>query len=214
MIRSIARFLAVCALLLGLPTIAAEVAPDVLVKSTSQDVLGIIKQDKDIQAGNSKKVLDLVEAKVLPHFDFGHMTMLAVGRHWPKASPAQQQALTTQFRTMLVRTYSTALTNYKDQTIDYRPLKVSPADTDVTVKTVVNQPGGQPIPIDYSLEKSDSGWKIYDLAVDGVSLVTNYRTSFNAEIQNKGIDSLIKTLTDKNRQESQGESKTVAAKKK
>ena len=182
---------------------AEVLSPDVLVKSTSQDVLTIIKQDKDIQSGNSKKVLELVERKVLPHFDFSRMTMLAVGRHWSKASASQKSDLTAQFRAMLVRTYSAALTNYRDQAIDYRPLKMAETDTDVTVKTVIKQPGGQPIPIDYSLEKQEGGWKIYDLAVDGVSLVTNYRGSFNAEIQNSGIDGLIKTLTDKNRSENQ-----------
>ncbi|MEN6587775.1 MAG: ABC transporter substrate-binding protein [Sulfuricella sp.] len=193
---------------------AAETPPDVLVKSTAQDVLTIIKQDKDIQSGNSQKVLQLVDAKVLPHFDFAHMAQLAVGRYWPKATPAQRQALVNEFRTLLVRTYSNSLTSYKNQTIDYRPLKLQPGDTDVTVKTVVNQPGGQPIPIDYSLEKTGNEWKVYDVAVDNVSLVTNYRGSFGTEIQSKGIDGLIKTLSDKNRQESKGGEKTPAAAKK
>lgn len=183
---------------------AEALPPDVLVKSTAQDVLAIIKQDKDIQSGNSQKVLELVEKKVLPHFDFGHMTMLAVGKHWAKASPSQKSELTSQFRAMLVRTYSAALTNYRDQVVEYKPFKMAASDTEVIVKTSIKQPGGQPIPIDYSLEKQDGGWKIYDLAVDGVSLVTNYRSSFNAEIQNAGIDGLIKTLAAKNRSENQG----------
>lgn len=190
-----------CFLLAGVSAGAAEIAPDVLVKNTAQDVLEIIKQDKDIQSGNTKKVLDLVEAKVLPHFDFARMAQLAVGRHWPKASPAQQKVLVNEFRTLLVRTYSSSLSSYKDQVIEYKPLKLLAGDTDVTVKTVVKQPGGQPIPIDYSLEKSANGWKVYDVAVDNVSLVTNYRSSFSAEIQSKGIDGLIKTLSDKNRKE-------------
>jgi phospholipid transport system substrate-binding protein len=193
---------------------AAEIPPDVLVKNTAQDVLTIIKQDKDIQSGNSQKVLQLVDAKVLPHFDFSHMAMLAVGRHWPKATPAQRQALIVEFRSLLVRTYSSSLTAYKDQTIDYKPLKLQPGDTDVKVKTVVNQPGGQPIPIDYSLEKTNNVWKVYDVAVDNVSLVTNYRGSFGSEIQSKGIDGLIKTLADKNRQEANGSEKPAAAAKK
>lgn len=201
-------------LLAGVPALAAEMAPDALVKSTAQDVLAIVKQDKDIQAGNTKKVLDLVEAKVLPHFDFNRMTILAVGRHWQKASAAQQKALTNEFRTMLVRTYSNSLSSYRDQTIDYKPLKLQASDTDVTVKTVVHQPGGQPIPIDYSLEKTANGWKVYDVAVDNVSLVTNYRSSFSSEIQSKGIDSLIKTLSDKNHREANGGEKTPAAKQK
>ena len=201
-------------MLAGFSAMAAEIPPDVLVKNTAQDVLAIIKQDQDIQSGNTKKVLQLVDAKVLPHFDFSHMAMLAVGRHWPKATPAQRQALINEFRTLLVRTYSNSLSSYKNQTIDYKPLKLQPGDTDVTVKTVVNQPGGQPIPIDYSLEKTDKGWKVYDVAVDNVSLVTNYRGSFGSEIQSKGIDGLIKTLSDKNRQEANGSEKTAAAAKK
>lgn len=193
---------------------AAEMAPDALVKNTAQEVLTIIKQDKDIQAGNSQKVLDLVEAKVLPHFDFARMAQLAVGRHWSRATPAQQQILVKEFRTLLVRTYSSSLTSYKDQTIDYRPAKMAPGDTDVTVKTIVNQPGGQPIPIEYSLEKGADGWKVYDVAVDSVSLVTNYRSSFSQEIQSRGIEGLIKTLTDKNRKEAESSDKAVTAKKK
>ncbi|MDP2783034.1 MAG: ABC transporter substrate-binding protein [Sulfurimicrobium sp.] len=212
--RKIRAALLAGAMLAGFSAAAAETPPDVLVKNTSQDVLAIIKQDKDIQSGNSQKVLDLVEVKVLPHFDFPRMAMLAVGRHWPKASPAQRQALINEFRTLLVRTYSNSLTSYKNQGIDYRPLKLQPGDMDVTVKTVVNQPGGQPIPIDYKLEKTDNGWKVYDVAVDNVSLVINYRGSFGSEIQNKGIDGLIKTLSEKNRQEANGSEKTAATAKK
>ena len=212
--RKIRVALLAASLLAGVSAVAAEMPPDVLVKNTAQDVLAIVKQDKDIQSGNSQKVLQLVDAKVLPHFDFSRMAMLAVGRHWPKATPAQRQALISEFRTLLVRTYSNSLTSYKNQAIDYKPLKLQPADTDVTVKTVVNQPGGQPIPIDYSLEKTDNGWKVYDVAVDNVSLVTNYRGSFGSEIKSNGIDGLIKTLSDKNRQEANGSEKTAAAAKK
>ena len=214
MIHRICALLMSCALLAASAAGAAEMAPDTLVKNTAQEVLTIIKQDKDIQSGNSQKVLDLVDAKVLPHFDFVRMAQLAVGRHWPKASPAQQQVLVKEFRTLLVRTYSSSLTSYKDQTIDYRPAKMAPGDTDVTVKTVVNQPGAQPIPIEYSLEKGAEGWKVYDVAVDSVSLVTNYRSSFSAEIQSRGIDGLIKTLADKNRKEAASNDKAVTAKKK
>lgn len=215
MMRKIRTVLLAASLLAGCSAVAAEVPPDVLVKNTAQDVLAIIKQDQDIQSGNTKKVLQLVDAKVLPHFNFSRMAQLAVGRYWPKATPVQRQALIGEFRTLLVRTYSNSLSSYKSQTIDYKPLKLQPGATDVTVKTVVNQPGGQPIPIDYSLEKTDNGWKVYDVAVDSVSLVTNYRGSFGAEIKNNGIDGLIKTLSDKNRQEANGNEKpAVAAKKK
>ncbi len=178
---------------------AAEMAPDALVKETSQDVMSIVKKDKDIQAGNSKKIHELVRAKILPHFDFQRMTQLAVGKYWRQATPAQQEALVNEFRTLLVRTYSSSLTAYKNQTIDYKPLRMQPGDTDVTVKTVVVQPGGQPIPIDYSLQKTGDGWMVYDVIVDNVSLVTNYRGSFANEIRQSGIDGLIKVLADKNR---------------
>lgn len=214
MMRKIRNVLLAAFLLAAGSAVAAEVPPDVLVKNTAQDVLAIIKQDKDIQSGNTQKVLDLVDAKVLPHFDFSRMTQLAVGRYWPKATPAQRQVLIGEFRALLVRTYSNSLSAYKNQTIDYKPLKLQPDTTDVTVKTVVNQPGGQPIPIDYSLEKTGNGWKVYDVAVDNVSLVTNYRGSFGAEIKNNGIDGLIKTLSDKNRQEASSGAKTAAAAKK
>lgn len=177
---------------------AAEPAPDALVKDTAQEVLEIIKKDKDIQAGSQKKLHDLVEAKVLPHFDFKLMTQYAVGKHWRKASPAQQETLVGEFRTLLVRTYSTSLSAYKNQTIEYKPLRMQAGDTDVTVRTQVIQPGGQPVPIDYSLQKEADGWKVYDVVVDSVSLVTNYRGSFNSEISQSGIEGLIKTLKEKN----------------
>ena len=179
--------------------VAAEMAPDALVKETSQNVLEIVKKDKDIQAGSKQKIYALVDAKVLPHFDFKRMTQLAVGKSWRQATPAQQDELVKEFRTLLVRTYSTSLSTYKNQIIDYKPLRMESGDTDVTVRTVVNQPGGQPIPIDYGLQKTADGWKVYDVVVDNISLVTNYRGSFSSEIRKSGIDGLIKVLVDKNR---------------
>jgi len=196
-------------LLVSLPASAQEVAPDVLVKNVANEVLDIVRKDKDIQTGNTRKAVDLVEAKVLPHFNFPHMTSLAVGKDWRQASPAQQKALIDEFRTLLVRTYSKALTEYRDQTIDYKPLKMLPADTDVTVRTQVRQSGAKPVQIDYSLEKVDRGWKVYDISVAGVSLVTNYRGSFAQEISASGIDGLIKSLHTKN----QGGDASVAQKK-
>lgn len=178
---------------------ADEVAPDVLVKRTTDEVLSILKQDKSAAGADRKKVLDLVQAKVLPHFDFTRMTRLAVGRYWRQATPAQQQELVEQFRSLLVRTYSTSLSAYKNQTIEFKPFRMGAGDTDVTVKTQVVQPGGQPIPIDYSMEKTPDGWKVYDVAIDGVSLVINYRGSFGEEIRRSGIDGLIKAMAQKNR---------------
>jgi phospholipid transport system substrate-binding protein len=178
---------------------AQDLAPDALVKSISTEVTAIVKQDKDIQAGHQKKIDELVDAKVLPHFDFTRMTALAVGRNWPKANPEQQKVLTGEFRTLLVRTYSSALSNYKNQVIEFKPLRAAPGDTDVTVKTQVKQTGAEPISIDYNMEKLPGGWKIYDVVVGGVSLVTNYLETFNAEVRDGGIDGLIKSLSSKNR---------------
>lgn len=172
--------------------------PDEMIKHTATEVLGIIKSDKDIQAGDKKKVKALIETKILPQFDFTRMTRLAVGRFWNQATPAQQVELTNEFRSLLVRTYSASLNSYKDQKIDYKPLRMNPSDTDVVVKTAVQQSSGRAIPIDYTVVKSATGWKIYDIAVDGVSLVVNYRSSFAQEIQQGGIAQLINTLKAKN----------------
>jgi phospholipid transport system substrate-binding protein len=177
----------------------AHEAPDALVKRVTDEVLAIIKSDKDLQAGNTRKVVELAEQKVLPHFDFMRMTRLAVGRNWAQANDAQKEALVKEFRTMLVRTYSSSLTAYRNQTIEVKPTKMSAADKDVTVRTQVLQQGGPPIPIDYAMEKADSGWKVYDVVIDGASLVTTYRSSFNDQIQKGGIDGLVKTLADRNR---------------
>jgi phospholipid transport system substrate-binding protein len=172
--------------------------PDVLIKNTAQDVLAIVKQDKDIQAGNQKKVLDLVDAKVLPHFDFERMTRLAVGRGWRSATPEQKQQLVTEFRNLLVRTYTSAFTRYRDQTVEVMPLKMSAGDDEVTVKTLILKPGTQPVTVDYEMEKTADGWKAFDLTVEGASLVTTYRGTFTEQIQQAGIDGLIKTLVEKN----------------
>ncbi len=177
---------------------AEAVAPDVLIKTTAQDVLEIVKQDKDIQAGNQKKILDLVDAKVLPHFDFVRMTKLAVGKHWRTASNEQKQALVTEFRNMLVRTYTKAFTVYRDQTVEVKPFKMAADATEVTVKTSINKPGAPPVPVDYEMQKSADGWKAYDVAIEGVSMVNSYRGTFDTQIQQNGIDGLIKMLSDKN----------------
>ena len=178
---------------------AQGLAPDALVKSISDEVIGIIKQDKDIQAGNQKKINELVDAKVLPHFNFEHMTALALGRNWPKDNAEQQKILTSEFRTLMVRTYSSALTTYKNQVIEFKPLRAAATDTDVKVRTQVKQSGAEPVGIDYSMEKTPGGWKVYDIVVGGVSLVTNYRETFNAQVRDGGIDGLIKSLAEKNR---------------
>ena len=177
----------------------AEDAPDALVQRGTEEVLEIIRHDKDIQNGSTNKVIDLVDKKVLPHFNFQHMTALALGKEWRKATPQQQQQLTVEFKTLLVRTYSNALTSYKNQKVVYKPFKMAPSDTDVLVRTEIHQPGNKPVQLDYSLEKLDSGWKVYDVVVAGISLVTNYRDQFGQEVRNGGIDGLIASIAAKNK---------------
>ena len=179
---------------------SAEEAPDVMVKRVTDEVLTIVRADKDIQSGNSKKAIDLVETKVLPHFNFHRMTALAVGRDWSKATPEQKKRLAKEFETLLVRTYSNALTAYKSQTVVYKPLRMQPGDTDVMVRTEIRQPGQQAVQLDYAVEKSESGWKVYDVVVAGISLVTNYRETFAQEVRSGGIDGLIATIAAKNKQ--------------
>lgn len=180
---------------------AQEIAPDALVKSITQEVVAVLKQDKEIQAGDPKKVEALIETKVLPHFNFVRMTRIAMARNWRVASPEQQKELTGEFKTLLVRTYSTALSSYRNQQIDFRPLRAKPADTEVTVRTEVKQSGSsQPVSIDYEMEKTPGGWKVYDVKVGGVSLVTTYRETFATEVKERGVDGLIKSLAAKNRQ--------------
>jgi phospholipid transport system substrate-binding protein len=179
---------------------AEEVPPDALIKKVTEDVLTIVRQDKDIQNGNTKKAIDLVEVKVLPHFDFQRMTALAMGKDWNKASPEQKKRLAEEFKTLLVRTYSNALTGYRDQMVRYKPSKMQSGDTDVVVRTEIVQPGNKPIALNYALEKQTDGWKVFDVIVAGVSLVTNYRDTFNQEVRANGVDGLIKMLVTKNNQ--------------
>ncbi len=180
-------------------SVFAQEAPDVLVHRVTEEVLEIVRKDKEIQNGNTQKAIELVDAKVLPHFNFARMTALAVGKDWRKASPQQQQQLTQEFKTLLVRTYSNALTGYKNQKMVYKPFKMNPGDSDALVRTEVVQPGSKPVQIDYSLEKQDAGWKVYDVVVAGISLVTNYRDQFGQEVRNGGIDGLIAAIAGKNK---------------
>ena len=183
----------------ALTTADAQTAPDALIKTVANDVTTVLKADPAILS-NAAKLKELIENKLIPNFSFARMTQLAMGRNWAKATPEQQTALTKEFQTLLVRTYSGALANFRNNTIDVRPLRMQPADTDVTVKTVINQANGQGIPIDYSLEKgADGSWKAYDIIVAGVSLVTNYRDEFNTVIRDQSVDALIKQLQAKNK---------------
>ena len=177
---------------------AQEVPPDQLVKNVTVEVVELITKDREIQQGDRAKLIELIDAKVLPHFNFTAMTALALGNSWNKATPEQKKRLTDEFRTLLVRTYASALAAYSEQKLDFRPLRAKPTDTDVTVQVRVLQPGAQPVPIDYSMEKTASGWKVYDVMVGGVSLVANYRTEFNNVVRESGVDGLIKNLAAKN----------------
>jgi phospholipid transport system substrate-binding protein len=178
---------------------ADVLAPDVLIKNTVHDVLEIVRNDKELRSGNQKKMLEMVDARVLPHFNFEHMTKLAVGKSWRTATDEQKKQLMSEFRILLVRTYTKAFTSYRDQTVEIKPFKLDPAATEVTIKTAIVKPGSQqPILVNYDMEKMPDGWNEYDLTVEGVSLVTSYRGTFADRIQQVGIDGLIKTLVDKN----------------
>ena len=176
----------------------AEIAPDLLVKQTADEVLTIIKNNKDIQAGNKQQLYDLVEAKILPNFDFDRVCRMVLGKNWRSATPEQQAAFQKEFRSLLLRTYASALSKYKDQVIEYKPMRAEADAKNVSVKTQILQQGGQPVAVEYSLIKSANGWKVYDIVIESVSLVTNYRSQFSNEIRLNGLDSLNKKLEEKN----------------
>jgi phospholipid transport system substrate-binding protein len=178
---------------------AQEIVPaDVLVKNVTLEVVEIVKSDKDIQAGDRRKVIGLIEAKVVPHFNFTAMTASAVGTHWGKANAEQKVRLTDEFRTLMVRTYASSIAAYKNQKFDFRPLRAKPADTDVTVNVRVMQSGAEAVKIDYDMEKTARGWKVWDVRVADISLTANYRTEFANVVRDSGIDGLIRTLQAKN----------------
>jgi phospholipid transport system substrate-binding protein len=188
---------------------AAE-APDVLVKRISNDVIDTAKADKEIQAGNQKRVMDLVESKILPYVDFQRMTSLAAGKHWRDATPEQQKQLAAEFRTLLIFTYSGALSQIKNETVEFKPMRADPADTEVEVRSQVNVARGEPIPLNYRVAKTPSGWKIYDINVLGAWLVETYKGTFASEISKGGMDGLIKALSEKNKKLASRPLKTVA----
>jgi phospholipid transport system substrate-binding protein len=177
----------------------AQDSADALVKRVTLETVDLITKDKEIKAGSRAKLIDLIEAKVVPHFNFTSMTALAMGQNWNKATPEQKKKLTDEFRVLLVRTYASALAAYSNQKFDFRPLRAKPTDTDVIVQVRVLQQGGAPVSIDYSMEKTPGGWKVYDVLVGGVSLVANYRTEFANAVRSSGIDGLLKDLETKNR---------------
>ena len=194
----ITAFLSVT-MLVSVPMVrAAEEAPDVLIKRVSSEVLDKIKSDKSIQAGDLNKVISLVDSQVMPNVNFTRMTASAVGRNWRQATPEQQKRLQEEFKILLVRTYSGALAQVKDQVINVKPLRAAPEDTEVVVRTEVLR-RGDPVQLDYRMEKSATGWRIYDLNVLGIWLVETYRTQFAQEINANGVDGLIASLSQRNK---------------
>ncbi len=195
---AIQKLLLAAALMAVVATAQAGVAPDTMIQNTVDEVLSVVKQDKELQAGNREKLLALVDAKVLPHFDFQRMTQLSVGKYWRKASDVQKQALVKEFRAMLVRTYTKAFTGYRDQLISVKPAKMAAGDTEVTIRTTITKPGAPAISVNYELEKSGDSWQVFDLSIEGAGLVQTYRSTFAKEIEDNGIDGLIKSLAGKN----------------
>lgn len=198
-LKSISKSLVATFFVMASTLTYAEIAPDVLVKQTADDVLSVIKNDKEIQAGNQKKLFALAEEKILPNFDFERVCKMVLGKNWRSANEEQQASFKKEFRSLLLRTYASALSKYRDQTIEYKPFRAEAGANNVSVKTQIIQPGGQPIAVDYSLVKGESGWKVYDIVIESVSLVTNYRSQFSNEIRQGGLDSLIKKLAEKNK---------------
>ena len=196
--RDVLRFAMLALAATFAPLALAQEGPDALVKRVTLEVVAIIKADPRVQAGDKARIHEVIETKLLPQFDFDRMTSLAMGRNWRTATPEQQKELVNEFRTLLVRTYSGALSQYRDQTFDFKPLRGDQASGDVVVKTEVLRQGQAPVQIDYGMERKDTVWKVYDVIVGGVSLVTNYRDEFSSQVQAGGIDGLIKTLKTKN----------------
>jgi phospholipid transport system substrate-binding protein len=199
--KMFAKLLFAAAAMIGFAGAAsAQEAPDVLVKRISNEVLDTAKSDKDIQGGSLKRITQLVEEKIIPYVDFERMTALATGRHWREATDTQKQQLQTEFRSLLISTYAGALSQVRDQKIEFSPLRAGPTDTDVEVRSQVIQPRGDTIQISYRMEKLPAGWKIYDVNVLGAWLIEAYKGTFSSEIDKGGIDGLIKTLQAKNQQ--------------
>lgn len=201
--KSVLKFLVGASFLAGLysgmASAGVDMTPDALVKQTADDVLSIVKNDKEIQAGNQQKLYLVAEEKILPNFDFERVCKMVLGKNWKAATPAQQASFQKEFRNLLLRTYSVALGKYKDQVIEFKPMRAEPDAKNVSVKTQILQNGGQPIAVDYSLVKGPAGWKVYDIVIEDVSLVTNYRSQFSNEIRQNGLDSLNAKLAEKNK---------------
>lgn len=189
--------LMILSLIMSVSIFAGE-APHLFVKKTADEIFEILKTDKDLKAGNKEKAYKITEEKILPYFDFERISKLVLGKAYPAATKEEQEAFKKEFRTMLVKTYGSALLKFKDQTLSYKPTRFEPTDEEVLVKTEILQPGAPPLPIDYMLEKDGNSWKVFDIIIEGVSLVTNYRGQFGNEIRQNGMASLISKLAEKN----------------
>jgi len=194
----IAAWLAVAVSLFAFNAAAQELGPEELVKKVTADVLEAIKSDKSLQAGDRKKALALAEQKVLPHVDFREAAQLAVGKPWWNATPAQRERIITEFRSLLIRIYSNAIDTYRGQTMQVLPVRMAAGATETTVRNRYIKPGAPPVPVEYAMKKTPEGWKIYDITVEGVSLVLTYRSEFEQVTRTSGIDGLIKRLAEKN----------------
>ncbi|HUU71187.1 MAG TPA: ABC transporter substrate-binding protein [Burkholderiales bacterium] len=185
---------------LGMSSVmAAPIPPDELVRQTIEEVLSIIRSDEKIQSGDMDRITDVMEQKVAPHLDFPRMTRLAVGRPWRQATPEQRTALIREFRTLLIRSYASAFKMFNAIFVEYRPLRAGPGETDATVNTLIRLPGGvQPITVDYDMQLRGDAWKVFDVRIDGASLIINYRNIFSQEIQRGGVDGLLSSLIEKN----------------
>jgi phospholipid transport system substrate-binding protein len=198
--KTLAGFILTVLLLTPIGAPAAGTPPDALVKNVTEQVLSILRHDPGIRAGDRERAVSVIETRVAPHFDFVRMTSLAVGRAWRQADAQQRQKLTAEFRTLLVRTYANALLAYRNQTVSFKPSPQRPQGAEATVRAEIDKPGAQPISLDYSLARSGGDWKVFDVAIDDVSLVTNYRGEFADEVAKGGVDALVRALEAKNRQ--------------
>lgn len=196
--KALLRLLGVVLAGYTLAVAAQALGPEELVRKITDDVMSAIKTDRELAGGDKQRALKLAEEKILPHVDFQEATRLAVGRSWREATPEQRKQLVNEFRTMLVRTYSNAIGTYEGQEMRVLPSRTKPGDTDVTVRNQYIRPGSKPVPVDYQMRKTDDGWKIYDISIEGISLVLTYRSEFDAIVRQDGIDGLIKRLSQRN----------------
>jgi phospholipid transport system substrate-binding protein len=190
-------FIFVLSIIFSFLLLAEDQGPQELVHKTTDDVLLVLKNNQEIHT-DKQKIYQLAEEKILPNFDLERISALVLGKTWRSIDETQKQKFQAEFKTMLLRTYAVALGKYKDQEIEFKPLRMEPGDKQATVKTQIIQNGAQPISVDYVLAKTENSWKVFDIAIEGVSLVTNYRSQFAGEIKNNGIDSLISKLSEKN----------------